>query len=77
MKLMLGHYPAGTSLNVLFHFLQQIADQSVTAQFDYYDESENLYHYGKKKPEPLDLSPLKTLGVPISLFVGQNDILST
>jgi len=45
--------------------------------FDYYSPAENIRHYRQAKPRLIDLTPLKTLGVPVSLFVGRNDILAT
>ena len=49
----------------------------VTVGFDYGDSDENMKYYGHTEVPRLDMSGLKNLNVPISLFVGKHDILST
>lgn len=74
----MGHYPAGGATQVIFHYLQQIERNVVSVGFDYYDEEENKRRYdGQSTPPILSLDELGELDVPISLFVGTHDILST
>ena len=49
----------------------------VTTGFDYYDVEENRRRYGQDTPPLLSMDPLGTLDLPISLFVGLHDKLST
>ena len=37
----------------------------------------NISKYGEATPPGLNLETLKTLGVPVSIFAGNNDILAT
>ena len=37
----------------------------------------NISKYGKEAPPELKLENLQTLGVPVSIFAGTNDILAT
>ena len=48
-----------------------------TAGFDYRDTQKNLERYGQETVPVLDVQNLKKLTFPISLFVGNYDILST
>ena len=48
-----------------------------TVGFDYNNDVENMKRYGHAKPPVLPLYALKNLKVPVSLFVGEHDILST
>ena len=74
----MGHYPAGGSTQVIFHYLQQMERGEATVGFDYYDEVENKSRYGGQASPPiLSMERLGELELPISLFVGENDILST
>ena len=50
----------------------------MTVGFDYYDDKEkNMEKYGQDRPPVLVLDALKSLKVPISLFVGEHDTLAT
>ena len=42
----MGHYPSGGSLNVIFHYLQQMRADKVTFGLDYRDEKKNTARYG-------------------------------
>ena len=48
-----------------------------TAGFDYRDAQKNLDMYGQETVPELDVQNLKKLTFPVSLFVGNYDILST
>lgn len=73
----MGHYPSGGSLNVVFHYLQQMRRDEVTVGFDYGDEAKNIERYGSARVPTISMKGLKHLKVPVSLFVGTHDILST
>ena len=76
-KVFLGHYPSGTSMNVLFHFLQDIRDDQISTEFDYYKKVGDAKHSPNQIKETINLHPIRDLGVPISMFVGTRDILAT
>ncbi|KAJ8675722.1 hypothetical protein QAD02_011508 [Eretmocerus hayati] len=65
-----SQFPAGTSVKLVFHFLQQTA----TASFQNYDYGvrKNLKVYGNSKPPIYNLSKVQ---VPIAVFTSQNDWL--
>ena len=73
----MGHYPSGTSMNVLFHFLQDIRDDQISTEFDYYKKVGDAKHSPNQIKETINLHPIRDLGVPISMFVGTRDILAT
>lgn len=73
----MGHYPSGASLNVIFHFLQQMRRGEVTQGFDYRDDDENKKRYGQTTVPNVDMNDLGDIGIPVSLFVGRHDLLST
>ncbi|CAH2096569.1 unnamed protein product [Euphydryas editha] len=65
------HYPAGTSVKSVYHYLQ-VGHTNVFKQYDYGSE-ENLAHYNSTVPPLYDFSKIT---MPIAMIVGRNDRLS-
>jgi hypothetical protein len=68
-----GHFPSGTSFRVLNHFRQLILKET----FEKYDFGfeENFKRYGQVEPPVYDLRKISK--VPIALFCGKGDLLSS
>ncbi len=73
MKVYLTHYPSGTSLQAMNHFIQNFQNKNF-AQYDY-KITANMRIYGQPRPLEYDLSKIKE--IPIALFGGKEDKLST
>ena len=73
MKVYLTHYPSGTSLQAMNHFIQNFQNKNF-AQYDY-KITANMRIYGQSKPLEYDLSKIKE--IPIALFGGKEDKLAT
>ena len=71
MDVVLGHFPAGTSLRTLNHWSQHVVNDKFT-KFDYGTAELNMQHYNSTSPPSWDLSKVD---VPVSLFVGTEDKL--
>ncbi|XP_076243069.1 lipase 3 [Calliopsis andreniformis] len=72
MPVILSHTPAGTSSKTLVHYAQEI-ESGYFRKYDY-GERKNLEVYNSTLPPKYDLSKIK---VPITLFCGDNDWLSS
>jgi len=68
-----SHSPAGTSVQNVVHFGQLMTSGNFQA-FDYGSVKENQAHYGSDKPPLYDLTKME---VPISIYYGGDDYLST
>lgn len=68
-----GHYPSGASFKSIDHFAQIIE----TGEFKLYDHgpSENIRYYNSSRPPMINLTNIKN--VPIAMFVGTKDLIST
>jgi len=71
MDVVLGHFPAGTSLMNLNHW-NQILVENTFRKFDFGTPELNMQHYNRTTPPDYDLS---NVDVPVSLFVGTQDRL--
>lgn len=71
-KVVLGHFPAGTSRKNMYH-LGQIGTRKVFAHFDY-GAKLNREVYGSDNPPKLDLAKVT---MRTALIVGKNDRIST
>lgn len=71
MDVVLGHFPAGTSLRNLNHWSQILVDDTFR-KFDFGNADLNIQHYGTPNPPSYNLS---NVDVPVSLFVGTEDKL--
>lgn len=69
----LSHYPAGTSLKAINHFIQNIESKTFS-EYDYKWEA-NMRIYGQPTPIEYDLS--KISGIPIALLGGKEDKLAS
>ena len=49
----------------------------VTVGIDYLDDEKNIARYGSVKVPTIQMDGLKDLKVPVSLFVGKHDLIST
>jgi pimeloyl-ACP methyl ester carboxylesterase len=69
----LSHYPAGTSLKSINHFIQNYRSK----KFCYYDykEEANMFIYKQKEPLEYDLNSIREF--PIAMFAGAQDKLAT
>ncbi|KAF8368527.1 hypothetical protein PRIPAC_86356 [Pristionchus pacificus] len=67
---LLSHFPAGTSMKLMLHWLQQMNTNRTTA-FDYGEEG-NLKAYGKKTAPVYDFSRYR---VPTSLYFSAADTI--
>ncbi|XP_046599064.1 uncharacterized protein LOC107221024 [Neodiprion lecontei] len=68
---LLEHYPAGTSLNTIEHYWQNIANESFR-EFDY-GYGRNYVRYGSDIPPEY---PLHKITVPVLIYYGVNDPLA-
>lgn len=70
-----GHLPAGGSLRSLLHFTQIHA----SGNFQLYDfgSAKNWERYGRSDPPHIDLSNVREAGIPIAMYVGNQDLKST
>lgn len=69
---------SSTSAKEILHYAEIVASD-IFEKFDYGDRKENIAHYGPdhaKAPPVIDLTKIGDK-VPISMFVGKEDILST
>ena len=69
---------SSTSVKEILHYAEIIASD-IFEQFDYGDKKENIAHYGPdfaEAPPKIDLTKIGEK-VPISMFVGKEDVLST
>lgn len=69
---------SSTSVKEVLHYAEIIASD-IFEKFDYGDERENIAHYGPDfatSPPKIDLTKIGGK-VPIMMFVGMEDILST
>jgi lysosomal acid lipase/cholesteryl ester hydrolase len=69
----LTHYPSGTSLKSLNHFVQNFTGKKF-CQYDYKKEA-NMFIYKQATPLEYDLSVIKD--IPIILITGKEDKLAT
>ena len=69
---------SSTSVKEILHYAEIIASD-IFEQFDYGDRKENVAHYGPDFADAPPVIHLSKIGdkVPISMFVGKEDILST
>ena len=69
------HYPSGTSVKTVLHFLQMMKENKDSPIFRKYDygASENMNRYGQEEPPVYDLSRIK---VPIASILCGRDTLS-
>jgi len=68
---MLGHVPAGTSVQNLVHYRQGINSQT-WAGYDYEDDQLNLQHWNSTKPPTYQYN---VVTAPVGLFWAENDWL--
>ena len=73
LSVYLKHFPCGTSLKCLIHYVQIIKEKKFI-YFDYKKEA-NFALYHQKNPPEYDLSKIKD--IPIMLITGEKDKLST
>ena len=71
MDVVLGHFPAGTSLRNLNHWSQIVVDGTFR-KYDFGTPELNMKNYNSTTPPHYDLSKVD---VPVSLFVGTEDKL--
>ena len=67
------HYPCGTSLKSLIHYIQIIKSKKFI-HFDYKEDA-NFVFYNQKEPPEYNLSLIKD--IPIMLITGEKDKLAT
>ena len=70
-KMLMGHFPHGTSARSLNHLGQLIK----TGEFREYDykRNKNIEMYGEKVPPLIPLEDIKKSGIPLAIYGGQND----
>ena len=73
LSVYLKHYPCGTSLNCLIHYIQIIKAKKFI-HFDY-GKDKNIQIYNQEEPPEYDLSKIKD--IPIMIISGENDKLAT
>ena len=73
LSVYLKHFPCGTSLKCLIHYVQIIKEKKFI-YFDYKKDA-NFALYHQKNPPEYDLSKIKD--IPIMLITGEKDKLST
>lgn len=71
MPTIMGHFPAGTSLMNLQHWMQML-ERPVFQKYDF-GEALNLQHYGSRQPPRYDLARIQEA---VHLFVGEQDRLA-
>ena len=69
----LKHFPSGTSLKALIHFVS-IYKHKEFIHYDYGEEA-NMFIYGQREPLIYDLSKINNF--PIMLVCGEDDMLAT
>jgi lysosomal acid lipase/cholesteryl ester hydrolase len=69
----LTHYPCGTSLKAMNHFVQNFTGKKF-CHYDYKKEA-NMFLYKQQTPKEYDLSVIK--GIPIILISGKEDKLAS
>jgi len=69
-----GHFPSGGSMMTHLHYGQLIESDNFQ-EFDY-GTQKNKKKYGQKTPPVVDLQPVGELGIPIAMFVGDEDELA-
>jgi hypothetical protein len=71
LRIYLGHFPGGLSVQTLDHELQMYQAQ----RFQYFDygKKENLEKYGTETPPEIPVNKIN--GMPIAMFVGNSDLL--
>jgi pimeloyl-ACP methyl ester carboxylesterase len=69
---LVGHDPAGTSVQNMAHWKQMIDSKKFQA-YDYGSSKENSNHYGQPYPPVWDLSQIR---VKMRLFAGSSDLLA-
>ncbi|XP_063627478.1 lipase 1-like [Cydia splendana] len=72
LKVLMGHYPGGTSRKNFMHVNQLVLSKRF-CEFDYGPKG-NLDHYGYVVPPDYNLHQVTT---KVALFVGENDVLCT
>ncbi|CAH0555552.1 unnamed protein product [Brassicogethes aeneus] len=73
IPVILSHYPTGTSIKTLKHFAQLYNSHGKFRLFNY-QRQENLNHYNSELPPDY---PVEQIKVPVTLFVGRSDFLSS
>lgn len=69
---LIGHYPAGTSVMNVAHW-KQLMDNKRFESYDYGSTKANQEHYGQPTPPVFDLSQIR---MPVRLFAGGSDLLA-
>lgn len=72
LPVILGHTPAGSAINQLLHYGQEV-DSGKFRKFDY-GRVENLIRYKHTSPPDYDLNNIRT---PVALYYSQDDWLAT
>jgi len=67
-----NHFPSGTSFRNFIHFAQSVRKEKIE-KFDH-GKATNLEIYNSEKPPKYDLS---AISVPVHVFIGSADWLST
>ena len=67
-KMLMGHFPHGTSTRSLNHFGQLV--KSNQFQFFDYGKKQNIEFYGQEKPPLIPIENIPKSEVPIALFSG-------
>jgi len=67
-----GHFPSGSSTKCHYHYGQLIVSDTFSEYS--YGSRKNMEVYGQTKPPEIDLKPVP--GVPIAMFVGEEDDLA-
>jgi pimeloyl-ACP methyl ester carboxylesterase len=76
MAVYLSHFPAGTSIQDMMHWAQAARNKDFR-RHDYGSPEANIEHYGTHFPPAYDLRNYPSSGLPVSMFTGGKDVVST